>query len=67
MLRHVVTVNFKAEVGQRERDEFAKKAAETLAQVPGTKNIIILITVKVVKEKYGYLTSLHSMVLNSSL
>ena len=41
MLRHVVMVNFKAEVGQRERDEFAKKAAETLAQVPGTKNIII--------------------------
>jgi quinol monooxygenase YgiN len=34
-------VNFKAEVGQRERDEFAKKATETLAQVPGTKNIIM--------------------------
>lgn len=41
MLRHVVMVNFKAEVGQRERDEFAKKALETLAQVPGTKNIIM--------------------------
>lgn len=41
MLRHVVMVNFKAEVGQRERDEFAKKAGETLAQVPGTKNIIM--------------------------
>jgi len=33
--------NFKVEVGQRERDEFAKRAAETLARVPGTKNIII--------------------------
>jgi len=41
MLRHAVMVNFKAEVGQRERDEFAKKAAETLAQVPGTKNIMM--------------------------
>jgi len=41
MLRHVVLANFKAEVGQRERDEFAKKATETLAQVPGTKNIIM--------------------------
>jgi quinol monooxygenase YgiN len=41
MLRHVVMVNFKAEVGQRERDEFTKKATETLAQVPGTKNIIM--------------------------
>jgi len=41
MLRHVVLANFKAEVGQRERDEFAKKAAETLAQLPGTKNIIM--------------------------
>src|SRR4030042_4635525 len=41
MLRHVVMVNFKAEVGQRERDDFAKKAAETLAQVPGRKNIIM--------------------------
>ena len=41
MLRHIVMVNFKAEVGQRERDEFAKKAAETLARVPGTKSIIM--------------------------
>ena len=41
MLRHVVMVNFKLEVGQRERDEFAKKAAETLAHVPGTKNIVM--------------------------
>jgi quinol monooxygenase YgiN len=41
VLRHVIMVNFKAEVGQGERDEFAKKAAETLAQVPGTKNIIM--------------------------
>jgi len=41
MLRHVVMVNFKAEMGQRERDEFAKKAAETLAQIPGAKNIIL--------------------------
>jgi quinol monooxygenase YgiN len=41
MLRHIVMVNFKVEVGQRERDEFAKKAVETLAQVPGTKNIIM--------------------------
>ena len=41
MVRHVVMINFKAEVGQREREKFAKKAAETLAQVPGTKNIIM--------------------------
>jgi len=41
MVRHVVMVNFKAEMGQRERDAFAKQAAETLAQVPGTKNIIL--------------------------
>jgi quinol monooxygenase YgiN len=41
MVRHIVMVNFKVEVGQRERNEFAKKAAETLAQVPGTKNIIM--------------------------
>ena len=41
MLRHVVMVNFKVEIGQRERDEFVQKAAETLARVPGTKNIIM--------------------------
>ena len=41
MLRHVLMINFKDEVGQRERDEFAKKASETLAQVPGTKKIIM--------------------------
>jgi len=41
MLRHVVMVNFKAEMGQRERDEFAKQAAGTLAQIPGAKNIIL--------------------------
>ena len=31
MLRHVVMVNFRAEAGQRERDEFVKMALETLA------------------------------------
>jgi len=41
MLKHIVMVNFKAEVGQRERDAFAKKAAETLAQVPGARNVVI--------------------------
>lgn len=41
MLRHVVMVNFKAEMGQRERGEFAKQAAGTLAQIPGAKNIVL--------------------------
>ena len=41
MLRHVVMVNFKAELGPREREEFAKKAAETLSHVPGAKNVIL--------------------------
>jgi uncharacterized protein (DUF1330 family) len=41
MLKHVVMVNFKAEVGQPERDAFAKKAAEILAQVPGAHNVAI--------------------------
>jgi len=41
MLKHIVMVNFKAEVSQQERDEFAKKVPETLAQIPGTKNVFI--------------------------
>lgn len=41
MLKHIVMVNFKAEVSQQEQDEFAKKVVETLAQLPGTKNVFI--------------------------
>lgn len=41
MLRHIVMVNFKDEVSQQERDEFAKKAPEILAQIPETKNVFI--------------------------
>jgi quinol monooxygenase YgiN len=41
MIKHVVMANFKAEIGQRERDEFAKKVKETLAKVPGVRNVII--------------------------
>jgi len=41
MLKHIVMVNFKAEVSQQERDEFAKKVPETLAQIPRTKNVFI--------------------------
>jgi len=41
MLKHIVMINFKAEVSQQERNEFAKKVVETLAQLPGTKNVLI--------------------------
>jgi quinol monooxygenase YgiN len=41
MLKHIVMVNFKAEVSQHDRDEFAKKVPEILAQIPGTKNIFV--------------------------
>jgi len=41
MIRHVVMINFKTEIGEKERDEFCKKSAETLAQIPGTHNVFI--------------------------
>jgi uncharacterized protein (DUF1330 family) len=41
MLRHIVMANFKDEVSQQDRDEFAKLVPETLAQIPGTKNIFV--------------------------
>ena len=41
MLKHIVMINFKAEVSQQERNEFAKKVVETLAQLPRTKNVLI--------------------------
>jgi len=41
MLKHIVMVNFKAEVGQHEQGELAKKVVETVKQIPGTKNVFI--------------------------
>lgn len=41
MIRHVVQANFKAEIGQQERDEFTKKLIETLPQIPGTRDIVV--------------------------
>lgn len=39
MLKHIVMVKFKAELSQQQRDEFGKKAEETLAKVPGAHNV----------------------------
>jgi quinol monooxygenase YgiN len=41
MLKHIVVANFKAEVSQHDRDEFAKKVPEILAQIPETKNVFV--------------------------
>lgn len=41
MLRHVVMANFKDEVGQHDRDEFARKVPEILGQIPETRNLFV--------------------------
>ncbi len=41
MIRHIVMSNFKAEVDQPEREEFAKKAVEILTQLPGVHNLVL--------------------------
>jgi hypothetical protein len=41
MIRHIVMANFKAEVSQHDRDEFAEKVPEILGQIPETKNLFV--------------------------
>jgi hypothetical protein len=40
MVRHAFLSNFKTEVTQRNRDEFAK-AVKTLVQIPGVRNVVV--------------------------
>ena len=54
MIRHVVMINFKTEIGEKERDEFCKKSAETLAQIPGTHNVFIGKAAEMDKARYSF-------------
>ena len=41
MIRHVVMINYKDEVNQQQRGDFAKLIRETASQLPGTKNVVV--------------------------
>ena len=41
MLRHIVMANFKDEVSQHDREEFAKNVPGILGQIPETKNLLV--------------------------
>jgi uncharacterized protein (DUF1330 family) len=41
MVRHIVMINYKQEVTQQQRDEFAKLIRETVSQLPGTKSVVV--------------------------
>jgi quinol monooxygenase YgiN len=41
MLRHIVMLNFRPQFGQEQRREFIAASVKSLAQIPGTHNVII--------------------------
>jgi uncharacterized protein (DUF1330 family) len=55
MVRHIVMINYKDEVNQQQRDDFAKLIRETVSQLPGTKNVVAGKAFEVEgKPRYGY-------------
>jgi quinol monooxygenase YgiN len=55
MIRHIVMINFKDEVTEQQRDEFAKLVRETVSQLPGTRNVVVGKALDVEgKPRYGY-------------